>query len=65
MKRIKYLALITFISVGILSCNSIQKIGYHVNFVNEYDVKITDENYQEIRTTTLDSIGYYINQDNI
>ena len=64
MKRIKYLSLITFISVAVLSCKPTPKIDYHIHFINEYEVNITDENYKEIKITTLDSIGYYINEDN-
>lgn len=63
MGKIKFL-LITFISIVVLSCKPTPKVDYHIKFVSEYEVKITDENHEEIRTTTLDSIGYYINQDN-
>jgi hypothetical protein len=60
MKRI----IIIFFSIVVLSCKPTQKVDYHIKFVSECEVKITDENSKEIKTTTLDSIGYYINQDN-
>lgn len=38
---------------------------YHIECIGNGEVKLMDENYKEIRATTIDSIGYYIIEDNI
>lgn len=38
---------------------------YHLQLLDYDNVEIMDDNHEVIKTTTLDSIGYYLEQDNI
>jgi len=41
------------------------KVEYHMELINDDHVKLYDENFKLIKTIELDSIGYYIIEDNI
>ena len=42
-----------------------EKIDYKLELMNQTDVKLMDENGHTLHITTLDSIQYYIEQDNL
>jgi hypothetical protein len=42
-----------------------QKIDYQLEIVDENHIKLMDENGKSLYITTFDSIGYYIEQDNL
>ena len=42
-----------------------QKIDYQLELINQTDVRLMDENGRTLYITTFDSIGYYIEQDNL
>jgi hypothetical protein len=42
-----------------------EKIDYKLELINQTDVKLMDENGETLHITTLDSIEYYIEQDNL
>ena len=41
------------------------KVEYHMELINDDHVKLYDEKFKLIKTIELDSIGYYIIEDNI
>jgi hypothetical protein len=59
--------LLYFVTSAVMldNCISKQKIDYQLEFINENDVKLLDENGETLYITTFDSIPYYIDQDNI
>ena len=68
MKKIMFLILfiiIGFISGFLTSVFSEPVADYHIECIGNEEVKLMDTNYKEIKTTTIDSIGYYIIDDNI
>jgi len=42
-----------------------QKIDYQLELINQTDVRLMDEHGETLYITTFDSIGYYIDQDNL
>jgi hypothetical protein len=70
METLKF-TLIAFISFLIISItygiyNASKPLAeYHIECIGNDKVKLMDENYNQIRVTTIDSIGYYIIEDNI
>ena len=68
MKKIMFLSLfvtIGFISGFLTSVFSEPVADYHIECIGNEEVKLMDINYKEIKATTIDSIGYYIIDDNI
>lgn len=60
------LLIILGISLGIIIDHRIlHQSEYHIQLLDYDDVEIMDENHNVIKTTKLDSIGYYLEQDNI
>jgi hypothetical protein len=43
----------------------IPKIDYQLELINQTDVRLMDENGKSLYITSFDSIGYYIEQDNL
>lgn len=74
MKSIK---IIETLIIGLLTCllystflyilkdSKSEKIDYKLELINQTDVKLMDENGETLHITTLDSIEYYIEQDNL
>jgi hypothetical protein len=42
-----------------------KKIDYQLELINQTDVRLMDEHGETLYITTFDSIGYYIEQDNL
>ena len=42
-----------------------QKIDYQLELINQTDVRLMDEHGETLYITSFDSIGYYIEQDNL
>ena len=54
------------ISIGIMIDHRIlHQTEYHIQLLDYDDVQILDENHDVIKTTTTDSLGYYLEHDNI
>jgi hypothetical protein len=43
----------------------IPKTEYHIQLLDYDQVEIMDEDHNLIKTTTLDSLSYYLTQDNL
>ncbi len=41
------------------------KVEYHIELINDSHVKLYDEDYKLLKTIQIDSIGYYLIEDNI
>lgn len=41
------------------------KVEYHMELLNDTHVKLYDEDYKLLRTVQIDSVGYYLIEDNI
>jgi hypothetical protein len=41
------------------------KTEYHIQLLDYDQVQLMDENHKLIKTTTLDSLSYYLKQDNL
>ena len=70
MKSIKIIQVVCIIllvfslSVYIYSLYS-HRTEYHIQLLDYDQVQLMDENHNLIKTTTLDSLSYYLIQDNI
>ena len=54
------------ISLGIIIDHRIlHKSEYHIQLLDYDGVQILDENHEVIKTTTTDSLAYYLEHDNI
>jgi hypothetical protein len=56
--------LITFLTSYIYSLYS-HRTEYHIQLLDYDQVQLMDEEHNLIKTTTLDSLSYYLIQDNI
>ena len=69
--NVKYLSQQSLISVvddgytDDMGLSEPKKIDYQLEIINQTDVKLMDENGETLYITTFDSIGYYIEQDNL
>jgi hypothetical protein len=53
-------------AIGIYMSNLYQpKSEYHIQLLDYDQVEIMDESHNLIKTTSLDSLSYHLNQDNI
>lgn len=59
------LILIGFVIGFLASIFSEPVADYHINCIGNNKVKIMDNTYNKLKTTTIDSIGYYITENNI
>jgi hypothetical protein len=59
------ISLLVITTIYSLFAHSTFPADYHIECIGNGEVKLMDENYKEIRATTIDSIGYYIIEDNI
>jgi hypothetical protein len=64
IQALSIILLITFITSYIYSLYS-HRTEYHIQLLDYDQVEIMDENHNLIKTTTLDSLSYYLEQDNI
>jgi hypothetical protein len=67
MKTLKVLfiiLLITFVTGYIYSLYS-HRTEYHIQLLDYDQVQLMDEEHKLIKTTTLDSLSYYLTQDNL
>ena len=67
MKTIKLLSIILllfFLTSYIYSLYS-HRAEYHIQLLDYDQVELMDEEHNLIKTTTLDSLSYYLTQDNI
>lgn len=54
------LILIGFV-IGFLTSIILEPVAdYHINCIGNNKVKLMDKTYNKLKTTTIDSIGYYI-----
>jgi hypothetical protein len=54
------------ISIGIMIDHRVlHQTEYHIQLLDYDDVQILDENHKLLKTTTADSIGYYLEHENI
>jgi hypothetical protein len=56
--------LVTFLTSYIYSLYS-HRTEYHIQLLDYDQVELRDENHNLIKTTTLDSLSYYLTQDNL
>lgn len=67
------LSILMYIFFCILSINLIndmrlsepKKIDYQLEIINQTDIRLMNEHGETLYITTFDSIGYYIDQDNL
>jgi hypothetical protein len=67
MKTLKVLfiiLLITFVTGYIYSLYS-HRTEYHIQLLDYDQVQLMDEEHKLIKTTSLDSLSYYLTQDNL
>jgi hypothetical protein len=56
--------LVTFVTGYIYSLYS-HRTEYHIQLLDYDQVQLMDEEHNLIKTTTLDSLSYYLTQDNL
>jgi len=56
--------LVTFLTGYIYSLYS-HRTEYHIQLLDYDQVQLMDEEHKLIKTTTLDSLSYYLTQDNL
>jgi hypothetical protein len=56
--------LVTFLTSYIYSLYS-HRTEYHIQLLDYDQVELMDEEHNLIKTTTLDSLSYYLTQDNL
>jgi hypothetical protein len=64
IQALAIILLVTFLTSYIYSLYS-HKTEYHIQLLDYDQVELRDENHNLIKTTTLDSLSYYLIQDNI
>ena len=57
------IALVISITINVFHFSN--DVEYQIELINQTDVKLMDENGETLHITTLDSIEYYIEQDNL
>jgi hypothetical protein len=57
------IALVISITINVYHFSN--DVEYQIELINQTDVKLMDENGETLHITTLDSIEYYIEQDNL
>ena len=67
---IGFIVCIVYYSIAIIVLSTMehsnkQKIDYQLELINQTDVRLMDENGKTLYITTFDSIGYYIEKDNL
>jgi hypothetical protein len=65
-----FIVCILYYSIAIIVLSTMehsnkQKIDYQLEIVDENHIRLMDENGKSLYITTFDSIGYYIEQDNL
>jgi hypothetical protein len=70
MKSIKLIQalsiiLLVFFLTGYIYSLYSHRTEYHIQLLDYDQVELRDENHNLIKTTTLDSLSYYLIQDNI
>jgi hypothetical protein len=67
MKTFKVLFIILLVTslTGYIYSLYSHKAEYHIQLLDYDQVELRDENHNLIKTTTLDSLSYYLIQDNI
>ena len=64
IQALSIILLITFLTGYIYSLYS-HKAEYHIQLLDYDQVQLMDEEHNLIKTTTLDSLSYYLIQDNL
>jgi hypothetical protein len=66
----QFLAIFSILLLGafigvFMSKTFYSKTEYHIQLLDYDQVQLMDENHKLIKTTTLDSLSYYLTQDNL
>jgi hypothetical protein len=64
IQTLSIILLITFLTGYIYSLYS-HRTEYHIQLLDYDQVQLMDEEHNLIKTTTLDSLSYYLIQDNL
>lgn len=60
------LCLLLGIAIGMIISNLLHSQSeYHIQLLDYDGVEIMDQNHKLLKTTTLDSLGYYLEHENI
>jgi hypothetical protein len=64
IQTLSIILLVTFVTGYIYSLYS-HRTEYHIQLLDYDQVELMDEEHNLIKTTTLDSLSYYLTQDNL